>query len=57
MEMTHEKKVKWLDEIESALVRAETARKDIDIILLMRLARDILESEVRNGTVQKTEER
>ena len=51
--MTHEKKVKWLDEIESALVRAETARKDLDIILLMRFVRDYLESEVKNGTVQK----
>ena len=55
--MTHEKNVKWLDEIESALVRAETARKDLDIILLMRFVRDYLESEVKNGTVQKTEER
>lgn len=51
--MTHEKEVKWLDEIESALVRAETARKDLDIILLMRFVRDYLESEVKNGTVQK----
>ena len=45
--MTHEKKVKWLDEIESALVRAETARKDIDLILVMRLLREELEEDVR----------
>lgn len=51
--MTYEQKVKWLDTIESALVRAETARKDIDLILMMRLERDRLESEVRNETVQR----
>lgn len=51
--MNHDKAVKWLDEIESALVRAESARKDIDLILMMRLERDRLESEVRNETVQQ----
>lgn len=45
--MTYEQKVKWLDTIESALVRAETARKDIDLILVMRLLREELEEDVR----------
>ncbi len=51
--MNHDRAVKWLDTMESALVRAETARKDIDLILMMRLERDRLESEVRNETVQQ----
>jgi hypothetical protein len=45
--MNHDKAVKWLDEIESALVRAETARKDIDLILVMRILREELEEDVR----------
>ena len=45
--MNHDKAVKWLDELESALVRAETARKDIDLILVMRLLREELEEDVR----------
>ena len=45
--MNHDRAVKWLDEIESALVRAETARKDIDLILVMRLLREELEEDVR----------
>lgn len=45
--MNHDKAVKWLDTIESALVRAETARKDIDLILVMRLLREELEEDVR----------
>lgn len=38
-----------LDAIESALVRAEKAQKDIDLILVMRILRNILEEDVRNG--------
>ena len=45
--MNHDKAVKWLDKLESALVRAETARKDIDLILVMRLLREELEEDVR----------
>lgn len=41
--------IKSLDAIESALVRAEKAKKDIDLILVMRILRDILEEDVRNG--------
>lgn len=40
-------KIKWLDQLESALVRAEKARKDIDLLLIMRAMRDLLEEEVK----------
>lgn len=42
-------RVKWLNVIETTLIRAETARKDIDLVLVMRILRDILEEDVRNG--------
>ena len=42
-------KAKLLDAIENALVRAEKAKKDIDLILVMRILRNILEEDVRNG--------
>lgn len=40
---------KWLDEIETALIRAEQGMKDIDLILTMRAVRDMLEDEVRKA--------
>lgn len=36
--MTHDDWVKWTDQIENSLVRAEKAGKDKDIIVLLRLA-------------------
>lgn len=36
--MTHEEWVKWTDQIENSLVRAEMNGKDKDIIILLRLA-------------------
>ena len=42
-------RAKLLDAIETALVRAEKAKKDIDLILVMRILRNILEEDVRNG--------
>ena len=39
--------VKWLDEIETDLIRAERARKDIDLLVTMRAVRAILEKIVR----------
>lgn len=41
--------IESLDAIETALVRAEKGKKDIDLILVMRILRDILEEDVRNG--------
>lgn len=46
-EKRHEDAAKWLDQMENALARAETARKDIDLILTMRAVRAMLEREVR----------
>lgn len=55
IESVEKTKGKWLDVLESALVRAESARKDIDLILVMRAVRDMLEEEVRtDGKQQKT---
>lgn len=39
--MTHDDWVKWTDQIENSLVRAEKAGKDKDIIVLLRLAYQI----------------
>lgn len=39
----------WLDKIEDALIRAETGKKDLDLILTMRAVRTILEREVRKN--------
>lgn len=36
--MTHEEWVKWTDQIENSLVRAEMNGKDKDLIVLLRLA-------------------
>lgn len=36
--MTHEDWVKWTDQIETSLARAEAAGKDKDLIVLLRLA-------------------
>ena len=58
--MTHEEWVKWTDQIENSLVRAETSGKDKDIIVLLRLAwqigRDHLKGEEwqRQDTQKKT---
>lgn len=48
---------KWLDEIETALVRAETAKKDLDLLVVMRAVREILEHEVRKETEWDSQER
>lgn len=46
--MTHDEKVKWLDQLESSLVRAETSRKDVDLIVALRLLYQIMKEEVKN---------
>ena len=45
--MTHDEWVRWLDQIESSLVRAETAKKDRDIIVMLRLAYQICKDQVK----------
>ena len=37
-EVTHEDWVRWTDQIETSLARAEAAGKDKDLIVLLRLA-------------------
>lgn len=53
--MENKDSARWLDTMETALVRAETARKDIDLLLVMRALRDIFEGEVRNGIQHEAE--
>lgn len=51
--MTHDDWVKWTDQIENSLVRAEKAGKDKDIIVLLRLAwqvgRDHIKEDKKDG--------
>lgn len=51
--MTHDEWVRWLDQIESSLVRAETAKKDIDIIVMLRLAYQICKDQVKEGGLKE----
>lgn len=39
--MTHEEAVKWLDQLETSLARAEQGKKDIDLVILLRLAYEL----------------
>ena len=54
--MTHDEWVRWLDQIESSLVRAETAKKDIDTIVMLRLAYQICKDQVKGTEPKKGEE-
>lgn len=47
--MKHDDWVKWLDQLENSLVRAETARKDVDLIVVLRLAHQIAKERVRES--------
>lgn len=46
--MTHDEKVAWLDQLENSLTRAEQARKDIDLIVLLRWAYKKAKEEMKN---------
>lgn len=39
--MTHDDWLRWADQIEDSLVRAEKARKDIDLLILLRFAQKL----------------
>lgn len=39
--MTHDDWLRWADKIEDSLVRAEKARKDIDLLILLRFAQKL----------------
>lgn len=47
--MTHDEWVKWLDQLENSLVRAESARKDVDLIVILRLAHAIAKERVKES--------
>lgn len=45
--MTRDEWLKWLDQIETSLVRAEAARKDIDLVIVLRLAQEIAKERIK----------
>ena len=47
--MTHEQAVKDLDQLEDCLLRAETAKKDIDLLVALRVLYRILLEKVKEG--------
>ena len=47
--MKHDDWVKWCDQLENSLVRAETARKDVDLIVVLRLAHQIAKERVKES--------
>lgn len=54
--MTHDEWVKWADQIENSLVRAESSRKDVDLIVMLRLALKIAVERVKETAPKKGEE-
>lgn len=53
--MTHDDWVKWCDQLENSLVRAESARKDVDLIVMLRLAHQIAKEQVKKTESEKKE--
>lgn len=45
--MTHDEWAKWADQLENSLVRAETARKDVELIVVLRLAYQIAKDKTK----------
>ena len=45
--MTHEKAVECLDQIEDCLVRAETSKKDLDLLVALRVLYLMCKDKVR----------
>lgn len=46
--MTHDEKVKILDQLENSLVRAETSRKDVDLLVCLKVLYSLFKDEVKN---------
>lgn len=46
--MKREEAVKYLDQLQDCLLRAETARKDIDLIVALRVCYELLETYVKS---------
>ena len=53
--MTHDEKVKYLDQLEDSLVRAETSRKDVDLLVCLRVLYSLFKDEVKNDSKVSTE--
>ncbi len=51
--MTHDEWVHWTDQLENSLVRAETARKDIDLIVVLRMAYAIAKENMKKTEGEK----
>ena len=47
--MKHEEAVKIMDQMENCLVRAEMAKKDLDLIVALRALYKLYEEVVRHG--------
>lgn len=48
--MKHDEWVKWTDQLESSLMRAETSMKDRDLLVVLRLAYQISKEQmIRTG--------
>ena len=45
--MKHEDLVEWVDQLENSLLRAEKGRKDIDIIVCLRLLYTIMKERLK----------
>lgn len=45
--MTRERWTEYADQLETSLKRAESAKKDRDLIILLRMAREIAEEHIR----------
>ena len=54
--MTHDEKVKYLDQLEDSLVRAETSRKDVDLLVCLRVLYFLFKDEVKNDSVEANNE-
>ncbi len=48
--MTHDEKVKILDQLENSLVRAESSRKDVDLLVCLRALYSLFKDEVKHDT-------
>ena len=48
--MTHDEKVKILDQLENSLVRAESSRKDVDLLVCLRVLYSLFKDEVKHDT-------
>ena len=53
--MKHDEWVRWCDQLEDSLVRAETAKKDRDLLVVLRLAYQIAKEQTKKTEGEKNE--